>query len=118
MAYTTPFERKDGELYIKRNPYKNNDRQPDYKARGTFDGQPVTIALWKREGKSYDYFCKIEHYTPSEAGATEASGLLAGAAELEAHRRNAPQGATTDFSPLYQNANAADFDPSSDDLPF
>ena len=106
MAYNTPFEPKDGELYIKRNPYKNSDRQPDFKARGTFDGQPVTIALWKREGKSYDYFCKIEHYTPTASGDSTAAGILAGAAELEAHRRNAP------------TANTAEFSPSDTDMPF
>lgn len=106
MAYNTPFTPKDGELYIRKNIYKgDNDRQPDFRARGTFDGQPVTIALWKREGKSYDYFCKIEHVT-REPGATEAAGILHGAAELEAHRRNAP------------TANTAEFSPSDTDLPF
>ena len=46
------YEVKDNTFSLFENDKKGNDKAPDYKGRGLFNGQEVRVAVWKRTSQS------------------------------------------------------------------
>lgn len=71
------YERKNGELSLFKNEYKDNEKKPDYKGRGLdLDGNEVTVAAWVRKdrnGKSY-MSLKLERKDDYRSGAQSYAG--------------------------------------------
>ena len=46
------FEMKPNTFTLFDNDKKGNDKAPDYRGKGLFNGEEVRIAVWKRTGKT------------------------------------------------------------------
>ena len=46
------FEQKDNSFTLFNNDKKGNEKAPELKGRGLFNGEEVRIAIWKRTGKT------------------------------------------------------------------
>ena len=67
------YEKREGDIRISPNTYKNSDRQPDYRGTALLGGKEYRISLWRRENERGEWFSGVIE----EAPATEGTQLTA-----------------------------------------
>ena len=100
---TMAYERRNGDIRISENTYKNNDRQPDMRGTAVINGKEYRISLWKRTNERGDWYSgEIEEAPAQQPEAARRAAYV--------QERNAMAAAASDTN--------RDADNPEDDLPF
>lgn len=63
------YEKREGDIRISPNTYKNSDRQPDYRGTALLGGKEYRISLWRRENERGEWFSGVIEEAPATEGA-------------------------------------------------
>ena len=66
---TMAYEKREGDIRISPNTYKNSDRQPDYRGTALLGGKEYRISLWRRENERGEWFSGVIEEAPATEGA-------------------------------------------------
>lgn len=99
---TMAYEKREGDIRISPNTYKNSDRQPDYRGTALLGGKEYRISLWRRENERGEWF----------------SGVIEEAPETEGTQLNAPHRAPRTAQAPAPAPEPAPVEDPENDLPF
>ena len=58
------YEAKDNQISLFPNKYKDSEKKPDLKGKGTVNGKAVEVAGWRRTGKDGAEFISLKFQEP------------------------------------------------------